>query len=112
MSGSSPSGNNTTLTFIPSESIISILLNEAFSPAASPSNRIVIFFVKRFINLICSVVSEVPEEETPAEGAPAEETPADETPADETPADEAPADEAPAEEAPEPEKTDDSSNKS
>ena len=45
LSGSSPSGKVTTFTFIPCSSIKSIPLKEALIPAASPSNKTVIFLV-------------------------------------------------------------------
>ena len=63
-SGSSPFGNKITFTFIPSSRIKSMPRNEALIPAASPSKRIVIFFVYLEINFICSFVKEVPEDET------------------------------------------------
>ena len=52
LSGSSPSGKVTTLTFIPCSRIKSIPLIEALIPAASPSNNTVIFFVSLLTSLI------------------------------------------------------------
>ena len=63
-SGSSPSGKEQTLTFIPCSRIKSIPRSAARCPAASPSKRTVIFLVSLFINRICSGVSAVPEDET------------------------------------------------
>ncbi len=52
LSGSSPSGNCTTLTFIPCSRIKSIPRIEALIPAASPSKSTVMFFVSLLTNLI------------------------------------------------------------
>ena len=64
LSGSSPSGKVHTLTFIPCSKIKSIPRSDARIPAASPSKSTVMFFVSRFISLICSEVKAVPEEDT------------------------------------------------
>ncbi|MPN33976.1 hypothetical protein SDC9_181468 [bioreactor metagenome] len=63
-SGSSPPGNSTTLTFIPSSSNRSMPRKAALIPAASPSYKTVMFSENRWIIRIWPCVSAVPDDAT------------------------------------------------
>ena len=61
LSGSSPSGNNNTLMFMPSAKSMSIPLMLALMPASSPSYNSVMLEVNRCNKRICSSDNAVPE---------------------------------------------------
>ena len=60
VSGSSPSGNSTTFTAMPSASSKSMPRSDARMPAASPSKMTVTFLVKRRMSWIWPGVNAVP----------------------------------------------------
>ena len=64
LSGSSPSGSFTILTFIPSLSIRSIFRKAAFTPASSLSKIKVIFLENLLMSLIWSLLKAVPDDDT------------------------------------------------